>query len=480
MHMISRIIALTMSTCLTAPMLADVPQTWTLTVLARDGRTTTQNLLPDASFAQSGVFNEPAIDSSGLIAIRYTHQNSTPNKRDAFFIYNPATGQSQSILTGTLPVLYSGKLDFHQGNLLILEQGLLGQAQRRDTSGDLLSTLQLGGPLQVTGLLTNPTLTDSGAILYRASALGNVHYIVDQTNPDDGVRTQLSLADSTSASAYSALGVPAVNRAGSLAGRVTFRAAGSSQGIVQFAAGQPPVTRFDLATSTYDSLQENVAINAASQIALFARRPGVAPTFTPQWELLRSDAAGGWTSIAQAGTTYTNAGFGSYNARINDRGHIAFRAERVAAPQAGLGLFVGDGATTVRIAGDMTALTLPGGQAALLGTGLPTARTVFVGTHAFRDNRVVFIGRLSDGTHALILAAADVPASCGPADLGGVGGSPEPDGILDNNDFVVFINAFFNQDPRADLGAQGGASGSDAIFDNNDFIVFIQQFFAGC
>jgi hypothetical protein len=458
--------------------LADVPQAWTITVLARDGRTTSQNLLPDAALSQSGIFNEPAIDSSGRIAIRYTHQNSTPNKLDAFFLYDPATGQSSSILTTTPPVLYSGKLDFHAGNLLILEQGLFAQADRRSTSGQLLSTLTLGGPLQVTGLLTSPTQTNTNATLYRASASGNVHYLVDRTNPDDGVRTQISLANSTSTSPFSALGVPAINRAGTLAGRVTYPATPTNYGVVLFSENQSPQTRFDMLASGYDGLQESLAINNQGQVAFFARRPGSAPTFTPQWELLRSNADGSQTSIAQAGSMYTNAGFGNYLPKINDQGHIAFRAEKLTGPDAGIGLFVGDGTSTVRIIADRATVTLPSGQTATLGVGQPTARTVFVGTHVFRDNKLVFPARLSDNTHALILATPLAPASCGPADLGGEGGSQGPDNILDNNDFIVFINYFFANDPRADFGREGGDQGSDGLFDNNDFIVFIQFFFS--
>jgi hypothetical protein len=72
-----------------------------------------------------------------------------------------------------------------------------------------------------------------------------------------------------------------------------------------------------------------------------------------------------------------------------------------------------------------------------------------------------------------------VGSACGPADVGGEGGSEGSDNILDNNDFIVFIQLFFAQDPRSDLGAEGGAPGPDNAWDNNDFIVFIQEFFAG-
>jgi hypothetical protein len=66
------------------------------------------------------------------------------------------------------------------------------------------------------------------------------------------------------------------------------------------------------------------------------------------------------------------------------------------------------------------------------------------------------------------------------ADLGQQGGIPGADGLLDNNDFVVFIDHFFSANALADVGVQGGISGSDGLFDNNDFVVFIDQFFSGC
>ncbi len=72
-----------------------------------------------------------------------------------------------------------------------------------------------------------------------------------------------------------------------------------------------------------------------------------------------------------------------------------------------------------------------------------------------------------------------MPPACA-ADIGSTGGEPGADGLLDNNDFVVFIDWFFAQDTRADIGATGGVPGSDHAWDNNDFIVFIDRFFAGC
>lgn len=74
-----------------------------------------------------------------------------------------------------------------------------------------------------------------------------------------------------------------------------------------------------------------------------------------------------------------------------------------------------------------------------------------------------------------------ITAQCGTAEWAGQGGvAMKFDGILDNNDFVVFIDKFFALDSVADQGQQGGVAGADGIFDNNDFVVFIDSFFAGC
>jgi glucose/arabinose dehydrogenase len=82
----------------------------------------------------------------------------------------------------------------------------------------------------------------------------------------------------------------------------------------------------------------------------------------------------------------------------------------------------------------------------------------------------------SSGTGGIIYTLTTI---C-PADFGKQGGLAGPDGVLDNNDFIVFIDFFFTQNGRADVGMQGGLPGADGLFDNNDFVVFIARFFAGC
>ncbi|MDP1661991.1 MAG: GC-type dockerin domain-anchored protein, partial [Phycisphaerales bacterium] len=98
----------------------------------------------------------------------------------------------------------------------------------------------------------------------------------------------------------------------------------------------------------------------------------------------------------------------------------------------------------------------------------------YVGFSSFAGNLVP--GDTNNASDAFI---RDLGPAC-PADLGTQGGAPGSDGVLDNNDFIVFIDYFFAHDPLADRGVQGGVPGSDGAFDNNDFIVFIDQFFAGC
>ncbi|MFT3683964.1 MAG: GC-type dockerin domain-anchored protein [Phycisphaerales bacterium] len=82
------------------------------------------------------------------------------------------------------------------------------------------------------------------------------------------------------------------------------------------------------------------------------------------------------------------------------------------------------------------------------------------------------------GTTQAVLLYPMPPGCAG--DMGQAGGAPGSDGMLDNNDFIAFINYFFNHDRHADVGIAGGQFGSDGMYDNNDFIAFINLFFTGC
>jgi hypothetical protein len=96
------------------------------------------------------------------------------------------------------------------------------------------------------------------------------------------------------------------------------------------------------------------------------------------------------------------------------------------------------------------------------------------------SNSGLIVGTATDGFGASWgVLLWPLPPSCA-GDIGSAGGVPGADGSLDNNDFIVFINWFFESDTRADVGVAGGGHGQDGLFDNNDFIAFIDSFFAGC
>ncbi|MFT3684855.1 MAG: GC-type dockerin domain-anchored protein [Phycisphaerales bacterium] len=133
----------------------------------------------------------------------------------------------------------------------------------------------------------------------------------------------------------------------------------------------------------------------------------------------------------------------------------------------------------------MTGTRLFGPNALMWGT-LYNFR--FTSSAAPTTNGVVRIGLFrapvstTTGYQGTTLAVTGVkaPTVCA-ADMGGQGGTTGPDGALDNNDFISFIGAFFNNDTLlADIGSQGGMPGADNALDNNDFIVFINAFFTGC
>ncbi len=89
---------------------------------------------------------------------------------------------------------------------------------------------------------------------------------------------------------------------------------------------------------------------------------------------------------------------------------------------------------------------------------------------------------LATGNRALTFTAVAARPTCAPAAcLADLAGGPNggPDGIVDGNDFVAFINAFGASDPLADV-AGGPNGGPDGIVDGNDFVAFINAFGAGC
>ena len=120
---------------------------------------------------------------------------------------------------------------------------------------------------------------------------------------------------------------------------------------------------------------------------------------------------------------------------------------------------------------------LSGGATA---SGATTQTLTIDGYHGELDGSYDLLIVNPCGSRTTTPAAVLLPVQCGPADLGRAGGFPCPDGLLDNNDFIAFINYFFEQNFTADMGGAGGFPTPDEAFDNNDFIAFINYFFDGC
>ena len=66
------------------------------------------------------------------------------------------------------------------------------------------------------------------------------------------------------------------------------------------------------------------------------------------------------------------------------------------------------------------------------------------------------------------------------ADVSSADGSPVPDGVVDGNDFIFFLNAFAAGDPSVDIVGAGGVPGADGNVDGEDFSAFLNAFGSGC
>ncbi len=133
--------------------------------------------------------------------------------------------------------------------------------------------------------------------------------------------------------------------------------------------------------------------------------------------------------------------------------------------------------------------TVPAGAGTPAAVGLENwsslLRSTVGGVTPTSISNIVSFGEDNDGELFVVQIGGKirkiVPQNTQPAlaDVGIQGGIAGTDGNFDNNDFIVFIDWFFNGDPRADMGKQGGLAGVDQRLDNNDFIVFIDAFFNG-
>jgi predicted Zn-dependent protease len=222
---------------------------------------------------------------------------------------------------------------------------------------------------------------------------------------------------------------------------------------------------------------------SGQQIVMKYYNPPAAVTALPSFT--------GLTPVANAPTANINfasssGNFGASN-RVSDVGAVF--TGLISVPTSGLYTFYlesDDGSRltlgssqTVVVNDGVHAMTEVGGQVSLLA-GLHTFKVEYFNGSAPGGLIARWQG---PGIAKAVIPAANLfrlPVQCNAADVGGQGGAHAPDGVLDNNDFIVFIDYFFAHDARADLGSQGGIPGANGVWDNNDFVVFINVFFSPC
>jgi hypothetical protein len=465
-----------------------VPTQWTIRLIARDGNAAQSVLIPAGTgFTQSGVYNDPSIDADGSVSIRFNTPANTTQAIEGFVRFNAPTNAGSIWTAPPTPnnaLIYSSNLSMRAGKLAVPTSGLINSIEVLKSDNTVDRSLGLGGSQPVYGQIAGLKLMPDGSVSYRCSA-GNgsggttLKFLVESID-NAGVRTQTPVADCSNLSnPYYLLGVPAGNDNAQLAAKVSLRAGG--YGIMRFGPGQSPATVFqssDLAGS--DTIGDLVALSNNNQLAYFVRRGDLSPV---AWQL-RKTSGGAGTLVAtgaSSGSRFDISGFNITAPQINSAGLVVFKANQLSGGTVGPGLFVSDGTSTVRVAGEGTPITLPNGTTMTLGFGVTPNRYAIMGNFAMNDaGKIAFIGRLSDGTSALLLATPNV-VRCGRADVAGLGGSGGPDGQLTTDDLIVFLGAFFGGNTAvADLAGLGGGSTPDGQLTADDLIAFLNAFFAPC
>jgi hypothetical protein len=222
------------------------------------------------------------------------------------------------------------------------------------------------------------------------------------------------------------------------------------------------------------------------------RVPAVTPSQSNLWALLHDHPATGLRVIARPGMRFEgmsqNETIGSPRAISMDSfGDVWWTASIVPAPSGGslsaMWRTNVDGVTRlVRRSDQAMQVRLPNGQLQSITPRLLQVRNDSESTWEMRSglNDAGEFGAMAlVGTSRQTWMLRGRMVVCR-ADMGVSGAAIGQDGVLDNNDLVVFVQSFFEQHPRADLGSEGGEAVADGLFDNNDFVVFIQGFFGGC
>ncbi|HYE62057.1 MAG TPA: hypothetical protein VD997_08670 [Phycisphaerales bacterium] len=380
--------------------LGQVPTEWTFRVVAREGASGFG--IPNGAEL---VQNDPGLDDQGNACVRYTMSGG-----EGIFVWSAAEQSSRVVVTNA-SALYSSSIDMLNGRIALSLND--GGVELRDYNGNLLDTYPVGGTEGITGPVTRARLTTTGAIGYRGSSGGISKHILDRFV--GATRVQTLLASTDGATPYSFLYSPTVNAGHQMASKADLRSGGA--GVVRWQEGQAPVIIQATAGSPYNLISNGTDLNDAGQVAFFVRVAA-----DSSFRLMRGDGTADPVVIASSEpfnpAGLVNNAFANFPPVINNNGLVAFRPNDPT--QA---IYIGDGTTLVRVVGDSSFITLPDGTQFSLGAGTGNPRTSLVGNIALNGaNQIAFIGRLSDGSDALIIATP-VPTGngCGTSDFNGDG-----------------------------------------------------------
>ncbi|MEZ6317756.1 MAG: GC-type dockerin domain-anchored protein [Phycisphaerales bacterium] len=428
---------------------AGVPTSWTYELLCRsslDPGTPAFNLPYPSSLSSQYV----SLDETGGVAIRVFLSSATETE-GIFYGSGGAGGLIITAYNADDPV-WSTYLDVRNGRLCLADGGFDGGANVYDTAGTLEHAYPAGGSQGVSGL-SSPTMTSDGAICYRA----DFGFTGDKIVTDEfiaSVRTQTLIADTFSGT-YTYLFSPAMNDARQIVAN-TIPASGPSRRIVRFEAGGGATTIAETGT-TYNSFVNSTGLAQDGEVAFSARRSA-----DSVWEVVRADGSGVTVIADGSNADINSSSLANFPPVVNSDGWVAFRATDASAATA---LWVGDGTDLVKLAEYGQLIDTDLGPIPLgFDFGSGTGKQVMNGVIDINDaGQVAFAAFLENGTIGVFVAT---PAPACPADLDG-------SGTLNLDDVNLFANAFAAGDLLADVDGNG-------VLNLDDVNTFALSFVAGC
>lgn len=457
---------------LMAVSLGDVPAAWRLELQCRSSLN--PGVPPfNLPFPSSLSSQYAALGEDGSVAIRYVTAGSAT---EGFFFGSGGAGSTIWSVNNPDDPVFSTDIDLRAGRLALSYLTTGTGAIVLDTTGALVRAFPAGGPQGVSNF-SGVQLTADGAIGYRGDSGANKKFVFDSFSGP--TRTQTLVAQS-GAGQYGYLFTPSINDSRQLAAKV-FDASSNSL-VYRF---EPSGARTLIADARpgapFNAILNGVAIGASGDVACFARdRAG------NEWRLVRGDG-GAMQVIARPGDLgILSSEFGNFGPDVNGEGWVVFRAKTAT----GHAVFVGDGESLVRVAGDGDVVDTDLGPVALgLDFGPPTGRQTLSGRVVINDaGQIAFAAFLEYDSIGVFVATPVVPC---PADLSASSdpndpGYGAPDGLVDAADFFYYLDQFVTGNASvSDLTGSSDPNdptygAPDGSIDAADFFYYLDRFVEGC